>query len=388
MAASYIPFVNNDDDANLVAKHYADAEVARVPIHRAKNRKKCLPGGIGLWVDPCIDGIPDADEDSEFWTFMSKFPEAPLLRDPGFVSKPDKDKIQRLVATVLDECRGQSPKWISVPQLAQGDSTARNKINKMLAGASGEWRRKSSFHGSVILPIIFTHKKQLDKKTNWGPRLRSARTAYDEASASGVWVVDASLNDTKGTGNFESERFPELVKLHEGVLEVLPSGAVVVAGPYWGMNLVLWARGLITHPAIGVGGGYQYFASGGRFSAATPRLALKSLRRMARADDNLKTWLETAVRSLPPGEESTIDLGEVANRFRVLRLQPKAQIAEAYKEWLDLLTRSPQSGRALALYQDLSAAYVLGKSLKNIPGEDGRAKRPEIPAKQLMLSCL
>ena len=66
----------------------------------------------------------------------------------------------------------------------------------------------------------------------------------------------------------------------------------------------------------------------------------------------------------------------------------KMQIAKFYKSWFDKFSSLPYAGRALALYQDLSSSYVLGKTLKNLPKEEGTARRPERVAQQLMMNCL
>jgi hypothetical protein len=53
---------------------------------------------------------------------------------------------------------------------------------------------------------------------------------------------------------FDSIRFPALIKFHQEINASLPREAVSVAGPYWGLNLVLWAKGIVKHPAIGIVG--------------------------------------------------------------------------------------------------------------------------------------
>ena len=53
----------------------------------------------------------------------------------------------------------------------------------------------------------------------------------------------------------------------------------------------------------------------------------------------------------------------------------------------NLIAAAPKAGRSMVLFQDLSAAYALGKSLPDIE-EEGTARRPESVVEPLMLSCL
>ena len=74
---------------------------------------------------------------------------------------------------------------------------------------------------------------------------------------------------------------------------------------------------------------------------------------------NLGTWLDAAIEKL----------------------------AVFYKYWFDGIANVPKAGRSMALFQDLSAAYALGKSLPPLDDERS-ARRPEAVAEMLMLSCL
>ena len=64
------------------------------------------------------------------------------------------------------------------------------------------------------------------------------------------------------------------------------------------------------------------------------------------------------------------------------------QIAKFYKGWFDEIEAVPRPGRALALYQMLSSAYVLGKALPSLPSSERTARRPERVAEYFMLNCL
>jgi len=66
----------------------------------------------------------------------------------------------------------------------------------------------------------------------------------------------------------------------------------------------------------------------------------------------------------------------------------RRQIAGFYQDWLAKLESVPTSSRALTLYQDLSAAFVLGSRLKPFERNLEDVPNPAIIAKQLMVNCL
>jgi len=105
---------------------------------------------------------------------------------------------------------------------------------------------RQPFCGRMILPLIFTHQDQINGKTERNPKIQQATRCYHEAQADGFWVVDKTLTDDNGSRTLRNIRFPAIISLHQEINEAIPS-KIRVAGPYWGLNLVLWARGwLIT----------------------------------------------------------------------------------------------------------------------------------------------
>jgi hypothetical protein len=90
------------------------------------------------------------------------------------------------------------------------------------------------------------------------------------------------------------------------------------------------------------------------------------------------------------GDKATIELQNIEKEFSKLQVQANArvQVATFYKSWFQKFASLPPSGRALALYQDLSSAYVLGNTLEKLPEEEKTARKPERVAQQLMLNCL
>jgi hypothetical protein len=179
-----------------------------------------------------------------------------------------------------------------------------------------------------------------------------------------------------------------VIGLHEEINDRISSN-IRIAGPYWGLNLVLWARGLVDYPAIGVGSGYQFFIAGGTAKQPKARIALPSLRRRATVDAHLKIWLDAAIRKLGASHPAHAELSNIRKQYTSFSEPSRAreQVAKFYKEWFNLIASAPKAGRSVALFQDLAAAYTLGKSLPNLVSE-GPARRPEAVAEPLMLSCL
>jgi hypothetical protein len=135
-----------------------------------------------------------------------------------------------------------------------------------------------------------------------------------------------------------------------------------------------------------LGNGYQYHVAGGTPKAAKRRIALPPLRRWATANAELETWLS----GLPKTDPAYKDLRDLATGFRKYAFENEArgQVARFYKSWFEKIAAVQPSGRALALYQDFSTAYVLGKPLPDLPDDEGTARRPERIAEQFMLQCL
>ncbi len=200
-------------------------------------------------------------------------------------------------------------------------------------------------------------------------------------------IMDCPLGFWIGSRTLRNTRFPAIIKLHQEINRAIPS-KIRVAGPYWGLNLVLWSRGLVDYPAIGVGNSYQYNLPGGQLKKSNTYLAIGPLRRRANSA-SLKSWLEESIKKLTSSHPACKELEQILNRFSILsdRETARGQVAEFYKKWFDSLAYVPKAGRALALFQDLSAAYALGRSLPSFNISD-TSRRPESVAEPLMLSCL
>ena len=387
--ADHIPFVSSDSDCGVLRTTYSDSAFVRVAQQSLAKVRHQLPATSQWWIDPEIEGLhrwPDVTP--EYRDYISAFRGYDRILDTAFQRKPTASRVQEFVEAVLDECLMASPGWLSVPQLPLTSDSSRNRINRELARAAGSWAAKRGFKGKLVLPVIITHQNQLNLKTARTPRIALSVHCHELAGAQGIWVVDSSLMDQEGSRTLERIRFPGLISFHEELVSVTQGTKFVVGGPYWGMNLVLWCKGLINYPAIGLGNRYQYYLAGGRLLQAKSRIALDCLKRLVTVSRDLQSWLTGSLKKMSPSDPAYIEVAAILSRFPVLfRSNNRDQIARTYKKWIDSLACVPVAGRPLTLYQQLSSSYVLGKSLSDLP-ERGTARRPERVAQQLMLVCL
>jgi hypothetical protein len=388
--SEYIPFITSQAVLKLVNTHYPDAEFSHVPLELL-TRGISIPHSIKVWVDGGVDGFGDflnRPTVASWYQLMKKLPEFDKLGDSAFVSKPDKDFVRMFVEALLDKCAAYKPAWISVPQLPFANDTKHNKINRALAEASGGWKSAKNYSGRFILPVIITHRSQIKRKIERNPKIEQVRRCYQESQADGFWVVDTCLCDEEGSATLRKERFGEIIAFHKELNEKVPA-RIKIGGPYWGMNLVLWAKGLVDYPATGIGGGFKYFLSGGRGNPPSARLAITHLRRRVEAVQ-LNSWLEKAMKILGqnhPAHKEFEHLKKHLGLYADSREAAQTQVAKFYKSWFDSIASNPKAGRSLALFQDLSAAYALGHSLPEFEKAEA-ARKAESIAEPLMLNCL
>jgi len=397
MANHYIPFANSASDWPLIGSFYSGAAGCRVTLQSVqKARSKPLPQ-CRLWVDASVDGLhspavaaPEYKINRDYKAYIRQFDGYDRIADPQFQRAPDRATTAEFVKSVLDVAQAvPGSGWLSVPQLPYSAGNDRNRINRLLAETAWEWKSAARYREKLILPVILPEAGQTDKKMDRNPKVDLASACLESSGADGVWVVDSRLNDQDGMKDFENIRFRGLVSFHEELNSKIPNETVTVAGPYWGLNIILWARGLIKLPAIGLGKSYQYHIAGGRQNKGLSRVALSPLRRLAQWSPDLRKWLEDALRDLPKSDPAHIEFEKIHRGFESLRNEDfsRRQTARFYKEWLGKIEAVPPTSRALSLYQDFSAAYVLGKGLKPLPGPE-KVKDPARIAKQLMVNCL
>jgi len=370
-------------------KYYKDSNIVRVSLETVDNISASIPH-MPMWVDPAIDGYDHhlKKHSNPIPTYLRKFAEYQILSSADFFKKPDGQKVQTFVNSVLNRCRKLKPEWITVPQLPLVDNNSRNKINSSLAKATNQWKQKNNFKGKLILPLIFTNQQQLIGRTKWRPRLDSAINWYENSIADGAWLVDSSLSDQLGTETFR-QRFRALIGLHE-YLRTSLRGAIILAGPYWAMNLIIWAKGLCDYPAVCLGSAYQYHISGAPFRRrGKTRVAIPPLKRCAVVSRELRSWLDNALKRLNTKDQAFKELQDLRSNYQVLSgTDSREQIARFYKTWFDKMDQTPPAGRSLALYQEFSSAYVLGKQLPTLPASGNSARKPERVAELYMLNCL
>lgn len=393
--SNYLPFINSKKDLDLFHKYYSDAEVVRMTLEKNnllrgfRNKSKSSL----LWIDAAFDGYNrnSNNRGDDWFNMMSSFPNHDCFDDDDFIKKPDRAKVEKFTFALLDKCNSYKPRWISIPQFPIIDTIKYNKVNRLLSEFSAKWKKQSNFKGSMILPLIFTNQKQLNKRTDRVKRIKTAVSVYRRGDADGFWMVDSSLDDQRGTGNFEKLRFPSIVSFFEEIKkDIKPT--ISIAGPYWGLNLILWARGLATHPAIGLGGSYTYHISGSNyFPTPKARVAMDCLKRWVCVDKvEFKKWLVRSIKLLSVKSKERAELSKIKAQLNLLSQAEygRTQIAEFYSKWFKKLEAVSSDGRALALFQDFSSSFVLGKRLPDLPRSEGTARRPEKTAQQLMLNCL
>ncbi len=392
--AAHIPFVYTFDDCDLVNKVYGDSEIVRVPLDRIDRLQPRLKVKA-YWLDTAFEGFHhDKDRRDDKWSdYVNQFPCADRFDDESFLNKPAASELQTFVNALLTKAASFQPAWLTVPQFPVHKSQPRNKINWGLLEAACKWRMQSKFKGKFVLPLVLTHQDQVKTKTARNKHVDFVKKCFARAQhhLECIWSVDSSLADQTGVESFRSERFPAIVSLFEELDQVLPASLIKVAGPYWGMNLVLWARAAVDYPAISLGRSYQYRILG--IIPPNPpsaRLPLAPLRRWVGATPELSTWLKNVTATMSTSEPACLEFLRLLKSYPLISNDPLArgEVVRFYKQWFDSIAAHPKSGRALALFQDLSSAYVLGKTLKELPKSEASARKPARIAEQLMSNCL
>lgn len=386
MATSEQPvlFVDSKDDIELMKALYRTPGMVRVALFQARELVPQL-GGAPLWIDPAFDSFPRPGADTDWGAFYRESAAWKWLTDGDFVKKPAAARVRELLLPVLEQAMALSPAWLSIPQVRVGEGGEHNRLNRVLAEETGAILRTGGFRGKAILPIILSLERQSATRA---ARARCGVAAnLGAAGADGIWLVDAGLDDEAGTPGSE-RRFKGLIELHDEIDALDPS--IMVAGPYWAFGLVVWARGFATHVATGLGAGYHYHAPG-LVARREPlaRLAVRSLRKRVRAPGSLRDWLAGCLEELDEADDRRPELEELKKRFaQLVHDGGRRQVASSWRDWFAEVAELSPPSRPLALYQEFSRAYLLGKALPPVPSETGSARKPYQPAQQLMLHCV
>jgi len=402
----YVAFINQSREAELFAKYYSDAAGVRIPLSRVAELQPALPEDLSLWVDAGIDALAQGPSiNSEYEAHLKQFKHGAALLAKGVVGNCPEMLVRSFTEDVLDRCEHTTAKWISLPQIPYDTekTAAKQKLNRSLVTAAESWRTSHARSSKLMLPLILTKSCAADTKGRWRREIvKHVDWVQRNCGIDGVWVVNADLEDERGSAPNQDKRFPGLIALHEEIRSSLQDDIRVVAGPYWAMNLILWARGLAEHPAIGIAGSYKYYVPGGHPFRAADRIVIPPLLRRAKVSDELGVWLQSSAQLLsqkasPAGSlggvgsslsQAASELGSLARQYRRLQgANAREQVAVFYKEWIARIERIQPQIRALALRQEFSEANVVGSLLSNLPRGD-YAIQPGRLAQQFMLCCL
>jgi hypothetical protein len=387
-----VPFITSKSDKTNAQKYYSDAKLVRISAPSYSSHHTALPKNVPVWIDTGVEGFYHNKPTKEWIQFIEQFPNSADILAEGFLKLPKKSIVEKFTFAILDFCNSKDPAAISVPQIPLKNTSDHNKINREFAKATENWRHKVGFNGKLILPVIATNQKQLNKKTDRNKVVAQAAANLGHSGATGIWAVDQSLFDQNATGTFKSMRFPALIDFYSELKQATPEATLRLAGPYWGMGYVLWSRGLIDSICTGIGKSYQYFLAGTPITgSANTRIAIPGLYRWAIAGSALSKWIEHAISVVDQNSVSHAQFIELMKQFRTIQLNDTAsrrQIAEFHRSWYDTLAGADPSGRQIMLFQQLSDAYVLGKNLKKIPTEKGRISDPSLIAEDFMMNCL
>ena len=326
MSHYYIPFANSaSEDWQLVASTFPDAPGCRVTLQAVEKAGSATRPNRRLWVDAGIDGLQHWPKTNpSFKAFIERFANYERIADAEFQRKPDGPKTMRFVTEVLNAAIRAVPNatWLSVPQLPYMIGSDRNKINRLMAEATLRWRSETRYRGRFILPVIFAKQPQTNTKTDRNPKVSLAIDCFEASSANGIWVVDSTLNDQSGVRNLEYERFPGIISFHEELNKKLPADAATVAGPYWGLSVVLWCRGLVRLVAVGPGRTYQYHVAGGmQKKGVRARFALPPLRRLVQWSPALRKWLDDSIHALPRADAAQVEFMDVLKSIGSLQTE-------------------------------------------------------------------
>jgi hypothetical protein len=112
---------------------------------------------------------------------------------------------------------------------------------------------------------------------------------------------------------------------------------------------------------------------------------------LAVANVELQKWIDRREKEAIPGSATHKELLDLKKLFpQVLhdREVGRSQIAVYYWAWLKRIDNTAAPGRALALYQELSSAYVIGKGIDEKLPQAEDVTNPAKIAQHLMMSCL
>ncbi|MEW5923164.1 MAG: hypothetical protein AB1746_04180 [Candidatus Zixiibacteriota bacterium] len=389
---NYIPFIFGDKDIEILIKEYPKAKCIRLPLDKANLVEK-ISHNKSIWLDANIDiysNWPPSDQRQR--EFYQKYDPDGLIPDDDFAKKPNKNYIKKFIKNLLDDSLKCNPYLLTVPQMPITNRINRDKINRLFVEMTRECIIQSNFNGKLIFPLLISHQNLVNQKANRDKVIGHAVKCFSILRMDGIWTVEYSLDDSTGSDTIGNKRLKNLIKLHNSLKKELPINIINIAGPYWASNLILWARELITDFAIGLGRGYRYYPPGGIILPGKVRIAIPPLYRWNIIDSELEKWLKDALKRIPSehsGYRIILNILKNIGKYEKDKDAARLQIAQFYKEWIERLENIPPEGRALALYQEFSNAFVLGRTIKKkMPDSAKPARAPEKVVQQFMFNTL
>lgn len=391
---SFIPFVSSRKDCAPLSEHYGDADIVRVSVYDFKRVRSGLPETARVWLDPAIDGVHElltgGKRDTAWKDWLNTRVRAAKLIDSSFVKDPSKEAAGGITVACLDACASANPAYISVPQLPSIDDASRNKLNRLMAQAAEQWFSHGTHRPKSVFPVVFTDQCQTVPKQNRDKKLRTAIEAFEASGAQWLWVADVSLDDAAATTTVRDRRIPAMLVFLENLRKALAQQTRVIIGPFWGLNLLAWARGLADTVALTPGGSYRYYLSGGFPRKPAHRVAVEPIRQQVIVTPGLRRWVKQicSLERLDP---------LLRNYFRDLQSEPailrsedagRMQVAEFYRKWFDRLEGASKEMRAMSLFQDFTSAFAIGQGLPRIHGVTGAAGSPGRVAEAFMMNCI
>lgn len=404
--SEYIAVVNANRDAELVSEYYSAAANVRLPLERASKLIPNLPKGINLWIDGGIDALHRTTNMSpSYATHIKGFDQGQALLQDGLAGNCSKTTVSRFVKSLLALCVDLKPKWISIPQIPFDTEkpAGKKKLNRRFIETTSEWQTDNPRREKYMLPVILYQADAANAKMKWrNDIIKHIEWARKNCHVDGIWVVNTALNDERGSQPNQALRFPGIIALHEELRDTVSEDIRIVAGPYWAMNLVLWARRLIDNPVIGVATGFQYYVPGGLSRASADRVVILPLLRRVKVTNDLREWLQksekTLARLAPPASriggmgsslvQAASEFGVLSRRIGRLRGDvARKHVAYFYRDWLERIEKIAPPMRALSLRQEFSEANVVGAILSDLP-KGNQARQAGKLALQFMMSCL
>lgn len=405
--ADYIPAIRTQKDGVAAQQMMQDAPM--ILVSGPSPVSVSLTNNTKVWVDSRFDGFEFIfgndktlwENDSPGWfSWITSLPKFADLSTEKSAEKAKQSIFNELVGAAMDSLLKLNPYAISVPQVPYGKTTSRNNINKKLAKAAGEWKVKNWPQGTLILPVVLEHGDAYRNMTACRPRISAICKAFDASQAEGVSVVHAGFDDLGGTGNMDREKFPALIQFHELLNESLPENTLKFAGPYWGLNLILWARGLIDAPIVSCGSGYRHYLPTPNKAPrrqGRARVAITPLKRWYPASKELQSWLQSASGKLATASDARNSIDKLAADISSFlgpagRVPARNQTCKFYMNWIREISAINPEGRSLYLFQDFSSAVVNGSTIGlKLPKHgtlSSSARDPGFIAQQFMLQCL